>query len=324
MTRYLVTGGAGFIGSHLCEALIEKGGEVYVIDDLSTGNIANLDPVRESSRFHYEIDSITNERLLAEFIDRADVVFHLAAAVGVKLIVDSPVHTIETNIYGTELVLKHATKKGKRVVLASTSEVYGKGSKEQFCEEDDIVFGATTKSRWSYGCSKAIDEFLALSYHRERHVPVVIVRLFNTVGPRQVGHYGMVIPGFVGRALAGEPIQVYGDGQQTRCFTYVGDVVRALVQLAHDDRAVGEVFNVGSEERVSIADLAERVRELVNPDVKIVYLSYEDAYGPGFEDILHRAPDISKIRSLIGYEPTLKLDDIIRLVAEHMRQERGL
>ena len=320
MTRYLVTGGAGFIGSHLCEALLSRGGEVYVIDDLSTGNIENLDAAKQSDRFHYEIDSITNERLLAELIDRTDVVFHLAAAVGVKLIVESPVHTIETNIYGTELVLKHAAKKGKRVLLASTSEVYGKGSKELFSEDDDIVFGATTKARWCYGCSKAIDEFLALSYHAERKLPVTIVRLFNTVGPRQVGHYGMVIPRFVGRALAGEPIRVYGDGQQTRCFTYVGDVVGAMIELAQHPEAVAEVFNVGSDERVTIADLAERVRRAVNPDLEIVYVPYEEAYGPGFEDIRHRAPDIRKIQGVIDYKPTLRLDDIIRLVAEHMRK----
>ena len=320
MTRYLVTGGAGFIGSHLCEALLDKGGEVYAMDDLSTGNIGNLDKAKQSDRFHYEIDTITNERLLAELIDRTDVVFHLAAAVGVKLIVESPVHTIETNIYGTELVLKHAAKKGKRVVLASTSEVYGKGSKELFSEDDDIVFGATSKARWCYGCSKAIDEFLALSYHAEKKLPVTIVRLFNTVGPRQVGHYGMVIPRFVGRALAGEPIRVYGDGQQTRCFTYVGDVVGALIELAHHPDAVGEVFNIGSDERVTIADLAERVRRAVNPQVEIAYVPYEEAYGPGFEDIRHRAPDIRKIQGLIGYKPSLRLDDIIGLVAEHMRE----
>lgn len=320
MTRYLITGGSGFVGSHLCEALLEKGGEVYVIDDLSTGNIANLDKAKESPRLHYEIDSITNERMLAELIDRCDIVFHLAAAVGVKLIVDSPVHTIETNIYGTELVLKHAVKKGKRVLLASTSEVYGKGSKELFSEEDDIVFGATSKSRWCYGCSKAIDEFLALAYHAEKGVPVTIVRLFNTVGPRQVGHYGMVLPNFVGRALAREPIRVYGDGEQTRCFTYVGDVVGAIIDLAHHPETVGEVFNVGSEERVTIAGLANRVKDIVNPDVEVEFIPYEEAYGPGFEDIRHRAPDISKIRNLIGYEPSLTLDDIIRSVAEYMRE----
>ena len=320
MTRYLITGGAGFVGSHLCEELLEKGGEVYVIDDLSTGNIANLDKAKESPRFHYEIDSITNERMLAEYIDRCDVVYLLAAAVGVKLIVDSPVHTIETNIYGTELVLKHAAKKGKRVLLASTSEVYGKGSKEMFSEEDDIVFGATSKCRWCYGCSKAIDEFLALSYHAEKRVPVTIVRLFNTVGPRQVGHYGMVLPNFVGRALAGEPIRVYGDGEQTRCFTYVGDVVGAIIDLAHHPDAIGQVFNVGSEERVTIAGLADRVKNLVNPEVEVAFIPYEEAYGPGFEDIRHRAPDISKIRNLIGYEPSLTLDDIIRSVAEYMRE----
>ncbi|MBM4080460.1 MAG: NAD-dependent epimerase/dehydratase family protein [Planctomycetes bacterium] len=315
----LITGGAGFIGSHLAEALLARGDEVYVIDDLSTGSIGNLDAVRANPRLHVTVDSITNEALLAECVDRCDVVYHLAAAVGVKLIVQSPVRTIETNIYGTELVLKHASKKGKKVILASTSEVYGKGSRQRLREDDDLLFGSTSKARWSYGCSKAIDEFLCLSYWREKGLPVVIVRLFNTIGPRQVGHYGMVAPRFVKQALSGGPITVYGDGKQVRCFTYVGDVVAAMIRLTREKKAVGEVFNVGSEQPVTIGQLAQRVRAMVNPKAKVVYVPYEDAYGPGFEDIRTRVPDVSKLRKLIGFRPSLSLDDILRKIAEHLK-----
>jgi len=319
--KNLITGGAGFIGSHLAEALLARGEEVYVIDDLSTGCIANLDAVRNNPRLHVIVDSITNEALLAECVDRCDVTYHLAAAVGVKLIVQSPVRTIETNIYGTELVLKHASKKGKKVVLASTSEVYGKGSRERLREDDDLLFGSTTKARWSYGCSKAIDEFLCLSYWREKGLPVVVVRLFNTIGPRQVGHYGMVVPRFVSQALAGGPITIYGDGRQVRCFTYVGDVVRAMIQLTREKKAVGEVFNIGSEEPTTIRQLAQRVQASVNPKARIAYVPYNKAYGPGFEDIRARVPDVSKLRKLIGFRPSLSLDEILGKVADHLKAQ---
>jgi len=313
-----VTGGAGFVGSHLTERLLQDGWEVFVIDNLSTGYIRNLDAVRGEERLHVTLDSIENEPVLMELVDRADVVYHLAAAVGVKLIVDDPVRTIETNIHGTELVLKHCAKKGKKVLLASTSEVYGKGAGEIFAEEDDLVFGATTRARWSYGCSKAIDEFLALAYWRARRLPAVILRLFNTVGPRQVGEYGMVVPRFVRQALDGGPITVYGDGQQVRCFTHVSDVVEAICRLTDCDAAVGEIFNVGSGRPVTIQQLAERVRALVNPDAEIVYVPYEEAYGPGFEDIRARVPDVSKLEATIGFKPRNDLDQILLDVKRHL------
>jgi len=317
--RYLITGGAGFIGSHLAEALIARGDTVYVIDDLSTGNIANLDDLKVSDRFHYHIDTILNEGLMAELVDRADCVFHLAAAVGVKLIVQRPVQTIATNIKGTEVTLDMAAKKGKKVVLTSTSEVYGKNAAAPFAEDDDMVFGATTRARWCYGCSKAVDEFLALSYHKEGRLPVVVARLFNTVGPRQTGRYGMVLPTFVRQALAREPLTVYGDGEQSRCFAYVSDVVSALVKLSETPAAEGEVFNVGSDEEVTINELAERVRTRVNPKARLVHIPYDEAYEEGFEDLRRRVPDLSRIRALIGYEPTFALDEIIDSVAEYFR-----
>jgi UDP-glucose 4-epimerase len=260
--RALITGGAGFVGSHLSEALLAEGCEVYVLDDLSTGSIENLEPMRGHPRFHYVIDSVRQEAVTAELVDRCDVVFHLAAAVGVALIVDEPVRTIETNVTGTEVVLRHASKKKKLVVVASTSEVYGKGVAVPFREDADLVLGPTSKHRWAYACSKALDEFLALAHWRERKQPVTVVRLFNTVGPRQTGRYGMVVPRFVQQALAGDPITVYGDGTQSRCFTYVGDVVRALIALAGEPRAIGEVVNVGNTEEVTIGELAVRVRDL--------------------------------------------------------------
>src|SRR5437870_10186683 len=260
--RALITGGAGFIGSHLSEALLDKGHGVLILDNLSTGSFDNIAHLKGRSGFEYFIDSVENEPLLAELIDRADVVFHFAAAVGVKLIVEQPVHTIETNVHGTEVVLKHANKKKKLVVIASTSEVYGKSEDVPFREDSDLVMGATTKHRWAYACSKAIDEFLALAYWKERKLPVIIVRFFNTVGPRQTGQYGMVIPNFVRQALAGEPITVFGDGRQSRAFTHVADVVGALIALANEPAAIGQVVNIGSTEEISIADLAERVRDL--------------------------------------------------------------
>ena len=319
--KALITGGAGFIGSHLAERLLHDGHDVAVIDDLSTGSIDNISHLKGDKRFSYVIDSVTNEPLLAELIDQSDVVFHLAAAVGVKLIVEQPVHTIETNVHGTEVVLKHANKKKKLVFIASTSEVYGKSADVPFREGAELVLGATVKHRWAYACSKLIDEFLALAYWKERKLPVVIVRLFNTVGPRQTGQYGMVLPTFVRQALAGQPITVFGDGKQSRSFTYVGDVVDALVKLAHEPRAVGEVFNIGNTGEVTIRDLAARVKELTGSDSAIQYIPYDDAYEAGFEDMPRRVPDISKICGLIGYRPKLELDEIIRTVIEHIRQK---
>ena len=319
--RALITGGAGFIGSHLAERLLRDGHEVVVLDNLSTGSIENISHLKRTPGFSYAIDTVTNESLLAEMIDGSDVVFHLAAAVGVKLIVEQPVHTIETNVHGTEVVLKHANKKKKLVFIASTSEVYGKSSDVPFREGADLVLGATVKHRWAYACSKLIDEFLALAYWKERKLPVVIVRLFNTVGPRQTGQYGMVMPTFVRQALAGQPITVFGDGRQTRSFTYVGDVVDALVKLAAEPRAIGGVFNIGNTNEVSIRELAERVKSLSGSQSQIQYIPYDEAYEAGFEDMPRRVPDISKIHALIGYRPQLELNDIIKTVIEHIRQK---
>jgi UDP-glucose 4-epimerase len=316
--KALITGGAGFIGSHLAERLLEQGHEVRVLDNLSTGSIDNIAHLKANERFSYVIDSVTNEGLLAEMIDRSDVVFHLAAAVGVKLIVEQPVHTIETNVHGTEVVLKHANKKKKLVIIASTSEVYGKSTDVPFREGADLVLGATAKHRWAYACSKLIDEFLALAYWKERKLPVVIVRLFNTVGPRQTGQYGMVVPTFVRQALAGQPITVFGDGKQSRSFTYVGDVVGALIALAQEPRAVGEVYNIGNTGEVTIRDLAERVKAMTGSRSPIHLVPYDEAYEAGFEDMPRRVPDIAKIRALIGYEPKLGLDAILRRVIDHM------
>jgi UDP-glucose 4-epimerase len=317
--KALITGGAGFVGSHLAERLLQQGHEVLVLDNLSTGSIDNITHLKSKPGFSYVIDTVTNEPLLAEMIDRSDVVFHLAAAVGVKLIVEQPVHTIETNVHGTEVVLKHANKKKKLVFIASTSEVYGKSTDVPFREGQDLVLGATAKHRWAYACSKLIDEFLALAYWKERKLPVVIVRLFNTVGPRQTGQYGMVLPTFVRQALAGHPITVFGDGTQSRSFTYVGDVVEALIKLAQEPRAVGEVFNIGNVGEVSILELAQKVKAMTGSSSTIQMVPYDEAYETGFEDMPRRVPDISKIRSLIGYEPQLDLDQIIDSVIEHIR-----
>ncbi|HVF67287.1 MAG TPA: GDP-mannose 4,6-dehydratase [Pyrinomonadaceae bacterium] len=315
--RVLITGGAGFIGSHLSDAYVERGDEVYVIDDLSTGSFENIAHLKNHPRFQYTIDSVHNQPVVAELIDQCDVVFHLAAAVGVKLIVESPVRTIETNVRGTEVVLAQANKKKKRVLVASTSEVYGLSNDVPFREDGNLVMGATTKGRWSYACSKAIDEFLALAYWREKKLPTTVVRLFNTVGPRQTGQYGMVIPTFVKQALAGRPITVYGTGEQTRCFGYVKDVVGALVALMDRDDAVGEVFNIGSNEEVSINQLAEKVRELAGSKSEIVRVPYDEAYEEGFEDMPRRVPDISKVGALVGFKPTVKLEEILHSVIEY-------
>ena len=317
--KALITGGAGFIGSHLAERLLEDGHEVMVLDNLSTGSIDNITHLKGRSGFSYTIESVTNESLLAELIDGSDVVFHLAAAVGVKLIVEQPVHTIETNVHGTEVVLKHANKKKKLVFIASTSEVYGKSTDVPFREAADLVLGPSAKHRWAYACSKLIDEFLALAYWKEKKLQVIIVRLFNTVGPRQTGQYGMVVPTFVRQALDGQPITVFGDGTQQRSFTYVGDVVEALVRLAADKRAIGEVFNIGNMGEVTIGDLAGLVKQMTGSCSPIHYIPYDQAYEEGFEDMPRRVPDISKIREFVGYEPKVQLDEILRTVIEHMR-----
>ena len=316
----LITGGAGFIGSHLAEALLAAGHQVTVLDNLSTGAMENIEHLKEDLDFRYVIDSVTNEPVLAELIDGADVVFHLAAAVGVKLIVEAPVHTIETNVHGTEVVLKHANKKKKLVVIASTSEVYGKSTDVPFREDTDLVMGPTTKHRWAYACSKAIDEFLALAYWKERKLPVIIVRFFNTVGPRQTGRYGMVIPNFVRQGLAGQPITVHGDGTQTRSFCYVGDVVDALLRLVAEPRAVGEVFNVGNTEEISILALAEKVRDLTGGRSEIVTIPYDQAYEAGFEDMPRRVPDLAKISHLVGFTPVVRLDEILVRVVDHFQK----
>ena len=315
--RILITGGAGFIGSHLADAYLQRGDEVLVIDDLSTGSIKNIQHLKDNPRFHYTIEAIQNQPVTAELIDQCDVVVHLAAAVGVKLIVESPVRTIETNVHGTEVVLALANKKKKKVLIASTSEVYGLSAEVPFREDGNLVMGATTKGRWSYACSKAIDEFLALAYWRERKLPTVIVRLFNTVGPRQTGQYGMVIPTFVKQALAGRPITVYGDGKQSRCFGYVGDVVGALVDLLDHESAVGEVFNIGSNEEITILALAQRVKELTHSASEIVFVPYDEAYAEGFEDMPRRIPDITKIKRLVGFQPRMTLDGILQSVIEY-------
>jgi len=318
--RVLITGGAGFVGSHLSEALLDRGDEVFILDNLSTGSIDNVVHLKQNPRFHYTIDTVSNEPIVAELVDRCDIVVHLAAAVGVKLIVEQPVHTIETNVHGTEVVLKHANKKKKLVLIASTSEVYGKSTDVPFREDADLVLGPTVKHRWAYACSKLIDEFLALAYWKERKLPVIVVRLFNTVGPRQTGQYGMVIPNFVRQALAGQPITVFGDGTQSRSFTYVGDVVRAMVALIDEPRAIGQVFNIGNGNEITIGELAEKVKKMTGSSSEIVMVPYEKAYEAGFEDMPRRVPDIGRIQSLVGYRPTVELDETLTRVIEHFRQ----
>ena len=320
--KAFLTGGAGFVGSHLAERLLDLGHEVLILDNLSTGSIDNISHLKGTPRFSYVVDSVTNEPLLAEMIDRCDVVFHLAAAVGVKLIVEQPVHTIETNVHGTEVVLKHAAKKKKLVFIASTSEVYGKSTDVPFRESADLVLGPSEKHRWAYACSKLIDEFLALAYWKEKKLPVFVVRLFNTVGPRQTGRYGMVLPTFVRQALAEEPITVFGDGTQSRSFTYVSDVVDALVALSLEPRAIGHVFNIGNRGEISIRELAERVKTITGSRSPIHLVPYDEAYEAGFEDMPRRVPDISKLRELIGYQPKVDLDDMISRVIAHAREQQ--
>jgi UDP-glucose 4-epimerase len=317
--RVLITGGAGFIGSHLADELLERGDQVHALDDLSTGSIDNLRHLKGKPGFEYTIDSAANAPVVAELVDGADVVFHLAAAVGVQLIVESPVRTIETNVHCTEVVLAQASKKKKPVFIASTSEVYGKSTDLPYREDGDLTLGATVKGRWSYACSKAIDEFLAIAHWKERKLPTVIGRLFNTVGPRQTGRYGMVIPNFVTQALAERPITVYGDGSQRRCFCHVRDVVRALADLMRRDDVYGEVFNIGSASEIEIRQLAEKVLEMTSSSSEVTFIPYDVAYEEGFEDMQRRIPDTTKIRDRIGWEPTRSLDQILADVIDEHR-----
>ncbi len=317
--RVLITGGAGFIGSHLAERLLENGDKVSIIDDLSTGSIDNIEHLKERKGFSYTIDSIFNIPVAAELVDRCDVIYHLAAAVGVSLIVESPVRTIETNVKGTEIILQLANKKKKKVFIASTSEVYGKGNSLPFKEDGDLVLGPTNKGRWSYACSKALDEFLALAYWKEKKLPVVIIRFFNIVGPRQTGMYGMVVPRFVKQALLGHPITVYGDGKQSRCFAHVRDVVDALITLKDRDDIVGEIINIGNDEEITIEDLALKVKEVAKSSSEIQYIPYDQAYEEGFEDMFRRVPDLGKIKRLIKYSPRFNINDIIRDVIDYYK-----
>ncbi|MFW6158103.1 MAG: GDP-mannose 4,6-dehydratase [Planctomycetota bacterium] len=320
----VITGGAGFIGSHLAEAFLDDGAGVTAVDDLSTGARKNIEHLRENPRFDLVIENVANEGVLDHLVRDADAVCHLAAAVGVRLIVEDPVRTIETNILGTEVALKVAARYGARLFIASSSEVYGKNDALPFAEDSDMVLGPTTHSRWCYACSKAIDEFLALAYHRERGLPVVIGRFFNTVGPRQTGQYGMVVPRFVQQALAGDPITVYGDGEQTRCFCHVSDVVAAVSRLMFEPKAEGGIFNIGSDEGITINRLAEKVKTITGSSSDIIHVPYEEAYEEGFEDMRSRQPDVSRVKDLVGFEVTRDVDQIIRDVVEHFRQQSSV
>ena len=317
--KALITGGAGFIGSHLAEALLERGDHVMVVDDLSTGSLDNLQRARDCSRFRFAIETVRNETVMDRLVGSCDVIFHLASAVGVDLIVRQPVEVIERCVLGTEMVLKIASRYRRKVLLTSSSEIYGKSDRVPFAEDDDRILGPTTKSRWSYSCSKAIDEFLSLAYHKEYGLPVVIARLFNTIGPRQQGRHGMVVPRFIQAAIRGEPIRVFGDGSQTRCFSYVGDVVAALITLMEEPRAEGMVVNVGSDEEVTIQELAERVRRILESDSEIVNVPYDEAYEDGFEDMRRRVPDLRRLRDLIGDQPSTRLDQIIQWIRDSDR-----
>ncbi len=321
--RYLITGGAGFIGSHLAERLLEQGDRVVLLDNLSTGSMENIRHLKGSEHLEYHLDGIENRQLLAELVDDADAIIHLAAAVGVKLIVESPVRTIETNVNGTQMILEAASKKKKLVLIASTSEVYGKNTNVPFHEDADLVLGPTTKGRWSYAASKALDEFLALSYWKEKNQPVIVVRFFNTVGPRQTGRYGMVLPNFVKRALDSGPIEVYGDGTQSRCFCDVRDTVEALLRLLPLEDAIGEVINIGNTEEVSIENLAKLVKQRTGSVSPIQHVPYDQAYEPGFEDMMRRVPCIDKLHRLTGFRPQTSLAEIIDRVASYFRQKEG-
>jgi UDP-glucose 4-epimerase len=321
--RFLITGGAGFIGSHLAERLLARGDRVILLDNLSTGSMDNIRHLKSSSQMQYHLDNIENRQLIAELVDEADVIVHLAAAVGVKLIVESPVRTIETNVNGTQLILEAACKKRKLVLIASTSEVYGKNTCVPFREDADLVLGPTTKGRWSYAASKALDEFLALSYWKEKKLPVIVVRFFNTVGPRQTGRYGMVLPNFVKQALDNEPICVYGNGKQSRCFCDVRDTVEGLLRLMATDRAVGEVINVGNTEEITIEGLAEVVKQRTHSTSPIEYIPYDKAYEPGFEDMMRRVPSVDKLQDLTGFRPQTSLNEIIDRVAAYFHEKEG-
>jgi len=320
MTRALITGGAGFIGSHLSESLLSQGNHVTVIDDLSTGRFENIEPLTDSPNFSFAIEDIANQPVVDRLVSECDIIFHLAAAVGVNLIVSSPIRVIETNVAGTEVVLQTARRYRKKVLIASTSEIYGKGANPPFSEDDDRILGPTTKSRWVYSTSKALDEYLALAYHKEVGLPVVLFRLFNTVGPRQRGSYGMVVPRFVSWAMQNKPIRVYGDGQQTRSFANVSDVVNAVIRLSTTEEAVGEVFNIGSTEEISIFDLAKRVIERTGSSSEIEIVPYDKAYETGFEDTLRRLPDTTKISKFIGWKPKKTLDDTLDEIVEYFKQ----
>jgi UDP-glucose 4-epimerase len=321
--KVLITGGAGFIGSHLADRLLESDEDVFVIDDLSTGSLKNIEAHQRNPRFHLVVGTILNEALMSDLVYKCDHVYHMAAVVGVKQIMNRPVETLETNVKGTEMVLRLANRYKKKVLIASTSEVYGKvmdgANCSQLSEDTDRLMGPTTKRRWAYACSKTLDEFLALAYYEEKKLPVIVARLFNTVGPRQTGQYGMVVPNFVQKALIGKPIIVYGDGGQSRSFTHISDVVEALIALMAEPKAVGQVVNVGGTEEMTIKDLALLVREMAGSDSEIEYISYEKAYGPGFEDMRRRCPDVKKIKELIGFEPKIDLRGIIQSVIDYYK-----
>jgi UDP-glucose 4-epimerase len=317
--KVFITGGAGFIGSHLAENLLRHGNKVLILDDLSTGQMSNIEPLLSHEKFDYRIGSVRDAPLVAELVDRCDVTVHLAAAVGVRLIVERPVHTIETNVHGTEVVLEAVARKRKKIIIASSSEVYGKSSRIPFAENDDLVLGPTINSRWAYACSKALDEWLGLAYAREKGVPVIVTRFFNTVGPRQTGRYGMVLPTFVGQALRGEPITVYGTGNQSRCFAHVRDVAEVLRRLIDTPEAIGEVINVGSDREISITSLAEKIRETAASSSPIVKMAYEEAYAMGFEDMLRRVPSVAKLERIIGFKPTTPLETVIEDVIGEQR-----
>ena len=316
----LITGGAGFIGSHLAEDLLNRGYKVYAVDNLSTGSLDNIDHLQDNPNFSFEVGTIMDEELMDELVSAADIVFHLAAAVGVRLIIERPVDTIQANVLGTEIMLKLANKYERPLLLTSTSEVYGKNEKVPFKEDDDSVYGPTTKSRWSYACSKAIDEFLALAYYHEKKLPVAIVRLFNTIGPRQTGQYGMVVPTFVKQALLGHDITVYSDGKQSRCFTDVRDVTGALIDLVNNHKAYGQVFNIGNNKEITIGKLAETVKKMTESSSKIVFIPYDKAFEKGFEDMRKRLPDTSKAKALIGFQPKIKLEDTLQDIIEFYKK----
>ena len=317
--KSLITGGAGFIGSHLAEELLSRGEEVFIVDNLSTGSIDNIKHLKDNKNFTMVIDSVLNKPVLEELISKADRIFHLAAAVGVKLIMERPVDTIETNVLGTENVLNLANKYHKKVLVASTSEVYGKHKDHTLSEMNNMVLGPTKKRRWAYACTKALDEFLSFAYHEEKKLPVVVVRFFNTIGPKQTGQYGMVVPKFIKSALLNNPITVFGDGTQSRSFTYVKDAVRAVLMLMEKPEAEGDVFNIGDGREITILELAKKIKKMTSSSSAITFVPYDDAYGKGFEDMERRAPDISKIRKFIGYEPSINLDQVLEIIIQHMK-----